>query len=276
MRSLDNTITIEAGQQSKLSFKELWLYRELFYFFAWRDIKVRYKQTAIGAAWAILQPLLATIIFTVFFNKIGGIKAGGDVPYPVFAYLGLMYWNLFSSALNTISNALVNNQGVITKIYFPRLLPPLSAGMLSLVDFFFAAIVFLGLLAVFGVFPDPLGVFAALFAVILITTFAVGLGIFFSAVNVRYRDVKAALPFLIQIMLFATPVIYPIESIPEKYRLLAYINPAAGAITSVRNGLFHSHVDWLGVGISVIVAIVILIFGVWYFKHAEKTFVDII
>jgi lipopolysaccharide transport system permease protein len=276
MRALSNTVTIKAGQTSKLDLKELWLYRELFYFFAWRDIKVRYKQTAIGAAWAILQPLLATIIFTVFFNKVVGIKAGGDIPYPVFAYLGLMYWNLFSSAINTISNSLVNNQGVITKIYFPRLLPPLSAGMLSLVDFFFAAVVFLGLLAVFGVFPDLLGVFHAAFAVILITTFAVGLGIFFAAVNVRYRDVKAALPFLVQIMLFVTPVIYPIEAIPEKYRLLAYINPAAGAISSVRAGLFHSQVDWLGVGISVIVAVIILIFGVWYFKRAEKNFVDVI
>jgi lipopolysaccharide transport system permease protein len=276
MRSLDNTTVIKAGQVGKLNLKELWLYRELFYFFAWRDIKVRYKQTAIGAAWAILQPLLATIIFTVFFNKVVGIKAGGDIPYPVFAYLGLMYWNLFSSSLNTISNSLINNAGVITKIYFPRLLPPLSAGMLSLVDFFFAAVVFLGLLAVFGVFPDLLGIFPAILAVVLISTFAVGLGIFFAAVNVKYRDVKAALPFLIQIMLFVTPVIYPIEAIPEKYRLLAYINPAAGAITSVRSGLFHSHVDWLGVGISIVVAIAVLIFGVWYFKRAEKNFVDVI
>lgn len=276
MRSLDNTITIKAGQYDKLSLKELWLYRELFYFFAWRDIKVRYKQTAIGVAWAILQPLLATIIFTVFFNRVVGIKAPGDAPYAVFAYLGLMYWNLFSSSLNTISNSLLNNQGVLTKIYFPRLIPPLSCVMLALVDFFFAGIVFAGLLIFFGVFPNPLAVFPALFALILMVGFSVGLGTFLAALNVRYRDVKAALPFLIQIMLFVTPVIYPIESIPEKWRLLAYLNPAAGAITSVRNGLFGTSVDLVGLGLSVLVVVISIILGVWYFKRQEKTFADVI
>jgi lipopolysaccharide transport system permease protein len=276
MRSLDDTIVIKAGQYDKLSFKELWLYRELFYFFAWRDIKVRYKQTAIGVAWAVLQPLMATIIFTVFFNRVVGIKAPGDVPYAVFSYLGLMYWNLFANSLNTISNSLLNNQGVLTKIYFPRLIPPLSCVVLALVDFFFAALIFLGLMLVFRVFPNPLGIFAALYAVILMVGFSVGLGTYLAALNVKYRDVKAALPFLIQIMMFVTPVIYPVESIPGKFRLLAYLNPATGAVSSVRAGLFNIPVDWAGLGLSTLVMILILIFGIWYFKHSEKKFVDII
>ncbi|HSE61741.1 MAG TPA: ABC transporter permease [Candidatus Saccharimonadales bacterium] len=276
MRSLDDTIVIKAGQYDKLSFKELWLYRELFYFFAWRDIKVRYKQTAIGVAWAVLQPLLATIIFTVFFNRVVGIKAPGDIPYAVFSYLGLMYWNLFSSSLNTISNSLLNNQGVLTKIYFPRLIPPLSCVVLAAVDFFFAGLIFLGLMLIFGVFPNPIGIFAAIYAFVIMLSFSVGLGSFLAAVNVKYRDVKAALPFLIQIMMFVTPVIYPVESIPEKWRLLAYLNPATGAISSVRGGLFNLPVDWLGIALSTGVAIVILVLGIWYFKRSEKKFVDII
>lgn len=276
MRSLSNTIHIEAGRQSKLSLRELWLYRELFYFFAWRDIKVRYKQTAIGVAWAVLQPLIAMIIFTILFNRVVGIKPGGDVPYPVFAYLGLMYWNVFASALNTISNSLTNNQGVITKIYFPRLIPPLAAGMLSVVDFVFAAGVFLGLLVVFGVLPNLLGVFHAIFALTLILGFAVGLGTFLAAVNVKYRDVKAALPFIVQIMFFTTPVIFPIEMVPEQFRLLAYLNPATGAISSVRAGLFGTQVDLVGVAISVLVTVALIAFGLWYFKRTEKNFADII
>lgn len=276
MRSLDDTIVIKAGQYDKLSLKELWLYRELFYFFAWRDIKVRYKQTAIGVAWAVLQPLLTTIIFTLLFNRVVGVKAPGDVPYAVFAFLGLMYWNLFSNALNTISNSLLNNQGVLTKIYFPRLIPPLSCVVLAAVDFFFAGLIFLGLLLVFGVFPNPLGIFAAIYAFVIMIGFSVGLGSFLAALNVKYRDVKAALPFLIQIMMFATPVIYPVESIPEKFRLLSYLNPATGAVSSVRSGLFNLPVDWTGIAISTAVTLVILAFGIWYFKRSEKNFVDII
>lgn len=276
MRSLDDTITIKAGQYDKLSLKELWLYRELFYFFAWRDIKVRYKQTAIGVAWAILQPVLATIIFTVFFNRVVGIKAPNDVPYAVFAYLGLMYWNVFASSLNTISNSLLNNQGVLTKIYFPRLIPPLSCVVLALVDFFFAGIVFVGLMVFFGILPNLLGIFPAIFALVLMLGFSVGLGTFLAALNVKYRDVKAALPFLIQIMLFMTPVIYPVESIPERWRLLAYLNPATGAISSVRSGLFGSSIDFIGLGLSVGVTVVVLVIGIWYFKRQEKTFADVI
>lgn len=277
MRSLSNTIVINSKKGDSVSFKELWLYRELFYFFAWRDIKVRYKQTAIGAGWAILQPLIATAIFSVIFNRIVGVETGSHVPYPVFAYVGLMYWNLFSSAINTISNSLVSNQGVITKIYFPRLIPPLSSALVSIVDFFFAGIVFIGLLVVFQVFPNLLlGALFGFLALILITVFAVGFGTFLAAVNVKYRDVKSAVPFLIQILMYTSPIIYPISIIPAQFQLLAYLNPAAGAVSLVRAGLFGSPIDALGMLISTIVAIVILIFAIWYFKKTEKGFADII
>lgn len=277
MRSLSNTIVINSKKGDSVSFKELWLYRELFYFFAWRDIKVRYKQTAIGAGWAILQPLIATAIFSVIFNRIVGVETGSHVPYPVFAYVGLMYWNLFSSAINTISNSLVSNQGVITKIYFPRLIPPLSSALVSIVDFFFAGIVFIGLLVVFQVFPNLLlGALFGFLALILITVFAVGFGTFLAAVNVKYRDVKSAVPFLIQILMYTSPIIYPMSIIPAQFQLLAYANPAAGAVSLVRAGLFGTPVDAVGMLISTTVAVAILIIALWYFKKAEKGFADII
>lgn len=277
MRSLTNTIIITADKTDSVSFRELWLYRELFYFFAWRDIKVRYKQTAIGAGWAILQPLIATAIFSVIFNRVVGVNTGSDIPYPVFAYVGLMYWNLFSSAINTISNSLISNQGVITKIYFPRLIPPLSSALVSVVDFFFAGVVFLGLLAVFRVMPNIiLGLLTGAIALVLITLFAIGFGTFLAAVNVRYRDVKSAVPFLIQILMYASPIIYPMSAIPEKYQLLAYLNPAAGAVSLVRGGLFNVAVNPIGIAISFGVAIAIMLIALWYFKRTEKGFADII
>jgi lipopolysaccharide transport system permease protein len=232
MRSLSQETVISANSRKSLDFRELWLYRELFFFFAWRDIKVRYKQSALGAGWAILQPLLAAGIFTLFFNRVAGITSGvQNVPYPVFAFLGLTYWNCFSSAVNTISNSLVSNSGVLNKIYFPRLIPPLAASALSIVDFMFAAATFVLIIVLFRFEPSLMGLFLAIPSLILIVIAALGMGIFFAALNVKYRDVRSALPFIIQIMLFVTPVIYPITLIPEKFRLLAYLNPAAGAIS---------------------------------------------
>jgi len=276
MRSTSEVTYISPAAGSKFSFSELWLYRELFYFFAWRDIKVRYKQTAIGAGWAILQPLIATIIFSIIFNRIVGIESHG-VPYPVFAFVGLMYWFLFSSGMNSISNSLISNQGVITKIYFPRLIPPFSAAFVAVIDFFFSGVVFIGLLAFFKVVPNlVLGSVAALGALLLMVTFTLGLGTFLAAVNVKYRDVKAALPFLIQIMMYASPIIYPIELIPEQYRLWAYLNPAAGAVSMVRAGLFGAEFDFWGILLSIVVSIALLVFAVWYFKRSEKGMADII
>jgi lipopolysaccharide transport system permease protein len=277
MRSLSNEIEITAGSQGKISLRELWLYRELFYFFAWRDIKVRYKQSALGIGWAILQPLLAALIFTVFFNRVAKIGTGAaNIPYPIFAYLGLMYWNSISGALNTVSNSLVTNAGVINKIYFPRLIPPLSATALGVVDFCFAAIVFFLLLLGYRVVPGLEGLILIIPSLVLGMFAALGLGIFFAALNVKYRDVRSALPYLIQILFFVTPVIYPLSLIPPKYQIFAYLNPATGAIGTVKAGLFHQPISWKGLLISWISAVALFAIGIWYFKRTEKTFADIV
>lgn len=275
MRSLNDEIVITPKLNQAVNLKELWLYRELFYFFAWRDIKVRYKQTALGVTWAVLQPFLATGVFTLFFNRVAGIQSGA-VPYAVFAYLGLTYWNCFSAGLTTISNSLVANQGVITKVYFPRLIPPLSAVALSVVDFFFAASIFIPILIMYQVTPSLLGIVMTIPCLLLIVAGSLGMGIFFAALNVKYRDVRSALPFITQILLFVTPVIYPVSLIPEKYRIFTFLNPAAGAIGTVRASFFGEPINWLGFLISWLSALVILLFSLWYFKRTERGFVDII
>lgn len=277
MRSLDNETIISASRKNTINLKELWLYRELFYFFSWRDIKVRYKQSVLGIGWAILQPLLLAFIFSLFFSRIAGISSGDQsIPYPVFAYLGLMFWNTFSSGLNTMSNSLVSSQGIITKIYFPRILLPLSSAALSIVDFFFAFTVFFAFLAFYSVAPGVLGLVLVIPSLLLITVAALGIGTFFAALNVKYRDVKSALPYLTQILFFMTPVIYPVTLIPLRFREFAYINPATGAINSVKSGLFGQPVDWHGLLISWASAIVMLIIGLWYFKKTEHNFADMV
>lgn len=277
MRSLDTTITITADKKNRLNLKELWLFRELLYFFAWRDIKVRYKQTALGAGWAILQPLLAAGIFTLFFNRVAKIPSGAEnIPYPLFAYLGITYWTSFSSALNATSNSVVGSQGVLTKIYFPRLLPPLAAIAVSIVDFCFAIAVFFLLLLGFRFQPDFAGLLMILPSLALIMITALGVGIFFAALNVRYRDVRSALPFIIQLGFFVTPVIYPLSMIPERFQIYAYLNPVAGALTSVKAALFDQPIHWAGLAMSWTVALVLVVIGVWYFKRTEKSFADII
>lgn len=277
MRSLENDIVITANKRGSVNLRELWLYRELFYFFAWRDIKVRYKQTALGAGWAILQPFLATGVFTLFFNRVAGIKSGdAAIPYAVFAYLGLMFWNCFSSAINTVANSLVASAGVITKIYFPRLIPPLSAAALSIVDLFFASTIFFLMLFIYHIPLRFEGILLFIPCMAMIVYAALSIGIFFAALNVRYRDVRSALPFITQIMMFVTPVIYPLSYVPEKFRIFVYINPAAGAINTIRAGFFGSPINWTGNILSLITATIAMVIGIWYFKKTEKNFADII
>jgi lipopolysaccharide transport system permease protein len=275
LRSLDDTLVIQAGKTNSFSIKELWLYRELIYFFAWRDIKVRYKQTILGAGWAILQPLLAAMIFTIFFNRVAKIGTGSaNIPYPVFAYLGLMYWNAFSGSLTTVSNSLLSNAGVINKIYFPRLIPPLSATALSVVDFCFAVTVFFLLLAGYRILPGWEGVLLIIPSLFLAMVASFSIGLVFAGLNIKYRDVRSALPYLIQIAFFVTPVIYPLSLIPHRFQIYAYINPATGAIGSVKAGIFHQSPNWAGLLISWISTIAFLIFGLWYFKRVEKKLPD--
>lgn len=260
----------------KMDFAELWRYRELFLIFVWRDIKVRYKQTAIGIMWAIFQPLLTMIIFTLFFGRLASMPSD-NIPYPIFVYSGLLLWNYYSSALTSSSNSLVENESIVKKIYFPRLILPLSATITPAVDFIIAQIILFVLMFIYHYSPDLYGLI--LIPVMLFISFisAFGLGMFFAAVNVKYRDVRYALPFFIQTLMFVTPVIYPISMIPDRYQWIAYLNPMTGVISLSRSTLLHSgQTDITLVLISLASSMVMLLFGVTYFRHTEKYFADIL
>jgi len=255
--------------------RELWMYRELLYFFTWRDLKVRYKQTLIGAAWAILQPFITMVVFTVFFGKLAQVPSDG-VPYPIFVYVGLLFWQFFSGALADTSNVLIGNQSIITKVYFPRLILPISGVITKFVDFLIASIILVGLMIYYGFMPHLEGLW--LIPLLLIITFmaSVGVGLFLAAVNVKYRDVRYALPFFIQMLLFVTPVIYP-ASIAGKYSWLLAFNPMTGVIQSARAALLGTTVlNWPLLGISFGACLIILIIGTVYFKKIERYFADIL
>lgn len=255
--------------------KELWRYRELLYFFTWRDLKVRYKQTLIGAVWAILQPLVTMVIFTVFFGKLTQMPSDG-VPYPIFVYVGLLFWQFFSSALSETSNVLISNQAIITKVYFPRLILPLSSVLTKFVDFAIASLILIGMMFYYGYTPHLLGIF--IIPLLLLITFmaAVGSGLCLASVNVKYRDVRYALPFFIQILLFLTPVIYP-ASIAGNYSWLLALNPMTGVIQSARAALLGTTpINWLLLAISSVACLCLLIVGGIYFKKIERYFADIL
>jgi lipopolysaccharide transport system permease protein len=256
-------------------FRELWDYRELLYFFTWRDLKVRYKQTLIGAAWAILQPFITMIVFSVFFGKLAGVPSDG-IPYPIFVYVGLLFWQFFSTALADTSNVLIGNQSIITKVYFPRLTLPISGVITKFVDFLFAAIILAGLMIYYGFVPHLQGLL--LTPLLLLITFcaSVGAGLILASINVKYRDVRYALPFFIQILLFVTPVIYP-ASIAGKWSWLLAFNPMTGVIQSARAALLGTTVlNWSLLGMSSIACVILLIVGVYYFKKVERYFADIL
>ena len=256
--------------------REIWAHRELFYFFAWRDFKIRYKQTAIGAGWAIFQPLLLMVVFTLFFNKVAGISSPSG-HYPIFTFTGLLFWNFFGSALSAASNSLVGNQAVVTKVYFPRLIAPLSATLVTLVDFFCAASIYVALMIYYRVTPGPVGVALVLPMLLVAWAAAAGIGTWLAAVNVKYRDVRQILPFFIQALMFVTPVIYAIGFVPSRYREFIYLNPMAGVITAIRAELTHQGgVAWSGVALSAGIAALLLALGIMYFERTESRIADII
>lgn len=254
---------------------ELWEYKELLYFFTWKDLKVRYKQTMVGAAWAIFQPFITMIVFTVFFSKLAGIPSD-NVPYPIFVYSGLLFWQFFSSALGATSSCLVTNQSIITKVYFPRLILPLSSVLTQLVDFFIAAIILVLMMFYYGMVPHLISI--VVIPVVLLISFmaSVGLGLVLAAINVKYRDVRYALPFFIQLLLFVTPVIYP-ASLAGKYSWLLAINPMTGAIQNARAALLGTAaINWTLIGISFAACLVLMVVGVYVFKKVERYFADIV
>lgn len=255
--------------------RELWTYRELLYFFTWRDFKVRYKQTTIGVLWAIFQPFMTMVVFTVFFGSLLKVPSDG-IPYPIFVYTGLLFWQFFSTALSDTSNVLVSNQSIITKVYFPRLILPLSSVATKLVDFFFAALVLAGMMVYYGYTPNLSGLLILPLLLFISFMAAVGGGLFLAAVNVKYRDVRYALPFFIQILLFVTPVIYP-ASVAGNYSWILAMNPMTGVIQAARAALLGATpINWILLTDSFIACAVLLFIGIVYFKKVERYFADII
>ncbi|MBZ9577530.1 ABC transporter permease [Patescibacteria group bacterium] len=258
-----------------IDWKELWKYRELFYFLAWKDIKVRYKQTIIGIGWAVLQPFLTMVIFSIFFGRVAGISSG-EIPYPIFVYAGLLFWNYFSNSLNSASSSLVSNQKIIQKIYFPHLIMPISSTIVHLVDFFFAALIFVGLMFYYHFIPTFVGILLIIPCLLITFLSFSGLGLAFSVLNVKYRDVRYALPFFIQLLVFVTPVIYP-TSVLGRYQWLWYLNPMSGVVETMRAGLLGvGATNWALLASSVLMSTLLFVFGILYFKKSERYFADII
>ena len=258
-----------------LKLSELWEYRELLYFLTWRDIKVRYKQTAIGVAWAIIQPFFAMVIFSIFFGQLAKIPSDG-IPYPIFAYCDLLPWQLFAHALNESSNSLVANQGLITKVYFPRLIIPVAPVLAGLVDFGIAFLVLIGMMLYYGIMPTFAVFTIPLFLILAVAT-ALSVGLWLSALNVEYRDVRYTIPFLTQFWLFATPVAYPSSLVPESWRALYGLNPMAGVVEGFRWALLgKAEGPGTLLVVSVMVVIILFIGGLYYFRRMEKTFADVV
>jgi len=269
------TVILPRSRWLEVNLRELWEYRELLYFFVWRDIKVRYKQTLIGAAWAIIQPLFTMIVFSLFFGKLAGIPSDG-LPHPIFYYTALLPWTYFANALSQASNTIVAHQGVITKVYFSRILLPTSAVLSGLVDFLIAFLVLLGMMLFYGIVPGWKVVWLPAFLLLAMLT-AMGLGLWLSALNALYRDVRYTLPFLLQFWMFASPVAYPASLVPERWRWLYGINPMAGVIEGFRWAL-------TGAGLapgpmlatSFAIVLIVLAGGFVYFQRMETKVVDIV
>ena len=254
---------------------ELWDYRELVYFLAWRDVKVRYKQTVLGVLWAVIQPFFTMVIFTLLFGQLAKIPTDG-IPGPIFYFSALVPWIYFSSTLTNAGMSLVSNSNLLTKIYFPRIILPAAVALSNLVDFFIGSAMFIGLMAYYEI---PLGWSLLLWPslVILLVLLSLSLGVFLAALNVKYRDFRYAIPFAIQLLLFATPIIYPASMVPEKFQWLVALNPLSGVIEAFRYALVpNSAIDWKLLGFSIGITAVLFVVGVTYFRRAEKVFADIV
>jgi lipopolysaccharide transport system permease protein len=269
-------IRIEPSQGwISLGLKELWQYRELLFFLTWRDIKVRYKQTALGAAWAIIQPLFTMLVFTIFFGRLAKVPSDG-IPYPLFSYAALLPWQLFASALTESSNSVVANERLITKVYFPRLVVPLASVFTGLVDFAIAFTLLIAMMAWYQVKPTWAVLTLPLFVLFAMAT-ALGAGLWLSALNVQYRDVRYTLPFLVQFWLFASPVAYSSTLVPARWRPLYGLNPMAGVIEGFRWALLgKAHAPGLMLAVSGLVVASVLVGGLYYYRRMEKTFADLV
>ena len=268
-------IVIEPRRGSlALNLNDLWQYRDLLYILTLRDIKVRYKQTYLGILWAVIQPLFMMIIFTAFFGRLAGIPSDG-IPYPLFVYAGLLPWIFFSNALNSSGNSLVGNSSLITKVYFPRMIIPISAVASGLIDVLISFGLLLLLMLYYGIGFSP-NIMMLPILTLLTALLATAIGMWMSALNVKYRDVRYALPFLIQLWMFATPIIYPSSLVPDKWRWWLKINPLTGLIEAYRSAIFGKPFDLTGLGISIFIISIVLVCSAYTFRHMERSFADIV
>ena len=272
---MDNkTIIKPSGRLRFLDLREIWPYRELLLSFLKRDIQVRYRQTLIGGLWAIIQPVTTMIIFSFFFGHLAGISGGG-VPYPIFSYAGLLLWTYFTNAITTSSASMVASSGLITKVYFPRIIIPIAATMTGLLDYLVASVILIGLMLYYHIAPS-MNLLLVPLAVFLTWMLAMGIGFWLSAINIKYRDVGYILPFFVQLLLFVTPVIYP-SSIAPNFKFILLLNPMTGIIDAHRAMILGNvPINWGELGISTLLVIIIVLTGSAYFKSVEKYFADII
>jgi lipopolysaccharide transport system permease protein len=274
-------LTIEAGRAEKQYWKDLWKYRELFYFLAWRDILVRYKQTAIGMAWALIRPFLTMVVFTVVFGSLAKLPAEGNAPYPIMVFAALLPWQFFSGALSECSSSLVNNANLLSKVYFPRLIVPTSAVIVSFVDFLISGMIMLGLMAYYNFVPDWRILTLPLFILIAFAA-SIGVGLWLAALTVEYRDFRYIVGFLVQFGLYVSPVGFSSKIIAERYseqvRLLYSLNPMVGVIDGFRWAILggESQIYLPGFALSLVLVVVLLLSGIWYFRRMERTFADVI
>lgn len=277
---LSNDRIIEPPKKSiKINWQELWIYRDLFLVLAWRDISVRYKQTLLGALWAILQPVMTMLVFTFIFNRMAGIESGDGTPYPIFLYTGLLLWQYFSATINNAAQSMVTNTSLIQKVYFPRLVIPATGATTAFIDLAVASAVLAAMMAYYGFVPQIIGVVIVPLLLLIATFSALGVGLVLASLNVKYRDVRYALPFFVNIGLYMTPVIYPVSMLnkyPFVKMLFLWLNPMASVINSARTGLLgRSPIEWDTLIISLFVSVIYFLFGLFYFKRTESYFADI-
>lgn len=271
----DPLVVIEPNKAwSALDRRDLWAFRELLYFLTWRDVKVRYKQTELGIIWAIIQPLSTMLIFTLFFGRLAGVPSD-NVPYPIFAFAGLLAWTFFANAITNSGNSLVGSAHLITKVYFPRMIIPGAAVAAGLVDFAIAFVILALLMIYYGV-AITLNILMLPVLLLLMTLLALGVGMWMSALNVKYRDVRFALPFMVQLWMYLSPVIYPASFLPEKLRWLLSLNPMTGIIEGFRSSLFGRPFNWIAIGVSAVITLILLIYSSYVFRRMEKSFADIV
>ena len=270
-----NELIIEAGRGERQYWRDLWRYRELFCFLAWRDILVRYKQTVIGVSWSVIRPLLTMTVLTIVFGRLAKMDSGG-VPYPILVFCGMLPWQFFATAFAESGNSLVANSGMISKVYFPRLVVPFSSVMTSFVDFLISSVLMAGLMVIYGFSPGP-GIWLLPLFIVLAFATAFGAGLWVSALMVRYRDFRYIVPFVVQFGLYISPVGFSSSVVPEHLRMLYSINPMVGVIDGFRWAILGENNLYLpGLWISVAGVVVIIVTGIWYFRKTERTFADVI